>query len=250
MVQTDEPSKISVGISSCLLGEHVRYDGGHRHDTYIVKTLGRHFEFTAFCPEVNIGLGVPREPIKLVNEDRKIRCVGTINAAQDHTEPLIQCADQQAHWHKYICGYIFKKGSPSCGIENVEVFRGDQITYDGTGIYAARLMEKFPHLPIADEARLGNTHQSNNFIQRVFIYHRWQTLLANELCWDALTTFHKQHEQILIGHNEQLARQLSLLLKQSYDSNLKLFQEVYIDKMTAILKIIPSGKNYIDPTLL
>jgi len=176
MTVCPEPEKIPVGISSCLLGEPVRYDGGHRYNACITGSLGKVFEFRAFCPELEIGLGVPREPIQLVGDAETTRCVGTRDVQFDVTDRLLQCADAQQSWHGEICGYIFKQGSPSCGVSGIRVLRDGQPEQDGAGIYAARVRHHFPDLPVAEECLLGDVDWRGNFIERVFIYRRWQQL--------------------------------------------------------------------------
>ncbi len=252
MLEAEPPSKLPIGISSCLLGERVRYDGGHKNNDYIVQSLGRYFEFSAFCPEMAVGLGVPREPIRLVNEADGIHCVGVKNSALDVTAQLVKCADEQASWHNNICGYIFKKDSPSCGMERVKVYpktsgkNSGQPLRHGVGIYAERLMQNFPHLPTEEEGRLGDAGLRENFVQRVFIYHRWRTLRANKPTWHDLTTFHARHKLILMSHNQTLNRQLGHRLSQSTSTDIGDFLDIYIDKLTALLKIVPTRKNHVN----
>lgn len=252
MLEPEQPSKLPIGISSCLLGEPVRYDGGHKNNDYIVKTLGSYFEFSAFCPEVAIGLGVPRAPVRLVNETDGIHCVGVTSPALDVTEQLAKCADEQADWHNDICGYIFKKDSPSCGMERVKVYQrtsnknNAQPLRNGVGIYAAQLMRNLPHLPTEEEGRLGDAGLRENFVQRVFIYHRWRTLLASKPDWHDLTTFHARHKLILMSHNQTLNRQLGHLLSQSTNADIQAFLNIYIVKLTTLLKIVPTRKNHVN----
>ena len=122
---TDQNQKILLGISSCLLGEQVRFDGGHKNNAYINQTLGEYFRFKPFCPEVAIGLGIPREPIKLVKQSDTVQAIGVKNAALNVSQQLIECANEQRHWQDDIFGYIFKKDSPSCGMERVKIYIPD-----------------------------------------------------------------------------------------------------------------------------
>ena len=138
-------TKIKIGISSCLLGEKVRFDGGHKQNQYILNTLQHYFEFHPFCPEVAIGLGIPREPIRLTKQAEKIKCVGTKNPNIDVTEPLQTIADEQHSWHAQISGYILKKDSPSCGMERVKVYEQSMPEKIGVGLYAQKLMTNFPN---------------------------------------------------------------------------------------------------------
>ncbi|PCK09610.1 MAG: hypothetical protein COA42_02930 [Alteromonadaceae bacterium] len=176
--------KIPVGISSCLLGQPVRWDGGHKRHAYINDTLGEHFDFRAFCPEVAIGLGVPREPIRLVSHDSHniasaTRAVGIENPSRDLTEQLTENALAQKEWQNELCGYIVKKGSPSCGMDHVKVYINDQAQRKGRGLYTRTLMKSFPNLPVEEEGRLDDPRLRESFIRRVFCYYRWRCLTEN-----------------------------------------------------------------------
>jgi uncharacterized protein YbbK (DUF523 family) len=163
-------SKIKVGVSSCLLGEKVRFDSGHKKNSYINGVLSEFFEFLPFCPEVEIGLGVPREPIRLVLLDGAVHCKGTKNTQLDVTEKLSAVADEQRAWHEELCGYILKKDSPSCGMERVRLYTNGTPSRTGIGLYARKLIENFPSLPVEEEGRLEDSRLRENFIQRVYIY--------------------------------------------------------------------------------
>ncbi|MBL4866349.1 MAG: DUF523 domain-containing protein [Pseudomonadales bacterium] len=129
---------IQIGVSSCLLGEKVRYDGGHKQNAYIIQTLGKYFEFKSFCPEMSIGLGVPRETLRIIETSSGHRCVRVIDSSFDVTDQLTQLADEQRHWPSGLCGYVFKKGSPSCGIGGGKLYRGEHISLDAVGVFAKR----------------------------------------------------------------------------------------------------------------
>lgn len=238
--------KIPIGISSCLLGEEVRYNGGHKRNAYIVQTLGDYFEFNPFCPEVAIGMGVPREPIRLVRQGDDIRCVGTVDPTLDVTDKLIDTAEEQKTWHRHIYGYILKKDSPSCGMERVKLYRREHPERDGVGLYAQRLMQNFPHLPVEEEGRLGDAVLRENFVQRVFIYHRWRTLLQQGATWKALTRFHAQHKMILMSRSQSKARELGRFLSESPDMPVDQLCSEYIARLTAILKTNASRKNHVN----
>jgi uncharacterized protein YbbK (DUF523 family) len=154
---TDNPGPPPVGISSCLLGEQVRYDGGHKYDLLINTLLAGLFEFRPCCPEVAIGLGIPRAPIQLVRTDHGIHVRGVNNPDIDVTRRLQACGNRLAMEFADICGYIFKARSPSCGIEGVATWteQGIQSESDGTGAFAAALIRVHPDLPVTDEARLS-----------------------------------------------------------------------------------------------
>lgn len=241
-----DPNKIPVGISSCLMGEKVRFDSGHKYHSFIVSTLGDFFEYKPFCPEMSIGLGVPREPIRLVKMDDKIKCIGTKTPSLEVTDQLIQCANDQKHWQADIYGYIVKKDSPSCGMERVKIYKNDMPDRQGTGLYTQTLMQNFPNLPIEEEGRLGDPVLRENFIKRVFIYKRWQDMKQKSLSWANLTEFHGQHKLILFSHNQDLARKLGKELSESGQQDITEYAQHYISELMNILKIQATRKNHVN----
>ena len=242
---TTTPQQISIGISSCLLGDEVRYDGGHKRHSYIEKTLGQYFEFVRFCPEMAIGLGVPREPIRLVRTDEQIRCVGIKDPTLDVTDKLRDCADEQRDWQAGICGYIFKKDSPSCGMERVRVYRNDTPTKNGSGVFAQRVMENFPYLPVEEEGRLGDPVLRENFIQRVYVLNRWRQLCAAGLSVHRLARFHARHKLIIMSHNQNAVRELGKLIAER-DSDVRELAEAYLNALMACLKVLATRGNHVN----
>ena len=238
--------KIRIGISSCLMGEKVRFDSGHKRNAYINGILSNFFEFTAFCPEVEIGLSIPREPIRLVTLNDKVRCVGTRNPDLDVTEDLYRSADEQQFWHRQLCGYILKKGSPSCGMERVRLYKGDIPDRIGVGLYAARLMQNFPDLPVEEEGRLEDPVLRENFIQRVYIYSRWHNLMTQAVSMKNLTLFHAQHKYIYMSHDQSMARQLGSWLAENNKSDLTMLTRQYLSKMMTLLKHPATRKNHVN----
>lgn len=186
-----ESAYIQVGVSSCLLGEKVRYDGGHRLNSYVVETLGECFKFKSFCPEMSIGLGVPRETLRIIDTDSGHRCVRVNDSSFDVTEKLKQLVDDQSPWLAQICGYIFKKGSPSCGVQNVKLFRGEGFTLEARGIFVAELKKCFPLLPVIDEGMLDGTEYRESFLLRVKALHQWKNIAKGELSVATIKTFHQ-----------------------------------------------------------
>lgn len=238
--------KIRIGISSCLLGEKVRFDSGHKRNAYINGILSNFFEFTGFCPEVEIGLSIPREPIRLVTLNDKVHCVGTRNPDLDVTEDLYRSADEQQFWHRQLCGYILKKGSPSCGMERVRLYKGDIPDRIGVGLYAERLMQNFPDLPIEEEGRLEDPVLRENFIQRVYIFSRWQKLMAQAVSMKSLTLFHAQHKYIYMSHDQSMARQLGSWLAENHKTDLDTLTTQYLSKMMTLLKQRATRKNHVN----
>jgi uncharacterized protein YbgA (DUF1722 family)/uncharacterized protein YbbK (DUF523 family) len=246
MVPDNENNKIPIGISSCLLGDEVRFDGGHKNNAYIKNTLGIYFAFKPFCPEVEIGLGVPREPIRLVVTGEKTICIGTKTTELDVTDKLIQIAEKQRDWQRNIYGYILKKDSPSCGMERVKQYRDGSVERTGVGLYAHRMMQNFPNLPVEEEGRLGDPVSRENFIQRVFIYYRWSKVVASGLSWEALTRFHAKHKLILMSHDQDMSRKLGRELSESSSKDIQHYADEYISRMMSILKIKATRSNHVN----
>lgn len=229
--------KIKVGISSCLLGEQVRYDGGHRKNAYITEVLADYFEFIPFCPEVSIGLGIPRETIRLELINNEVRCVGSETASIDVTKQLYSAAENEKFWHQDLCGYIFKRGSPSCGIEHVKLFVDGTETRDGIGLYAQRLMQNFPYLPVEEEGRLEDPLLRENFIRRVYILSHWKQVIANGINLLSLKNFHTQHKSIFISHHPQESQTLDLLLLNNTQEEFDDISSKYLISMMSLLKM-------------
>ena len=236
--------KIPIGISSCLLGQAVRYDGGHKRDAYINGTLSEYFDFHPFCPEVEIGLGTPRPTIHLVKVDGALRCVGIKDPEIDVTERLRLHAEQKKALHAELCGYILKNNSPSCGMERVKVYEGIQSHKDGVGIYAQEMMRLNPLLPVEEEGRLGDAGLRENFIQRVYVLYRWKQMLETELTPSDLTHFHARHKLIIMSHDDY--RDLGQLLASVTKANVADLAEQYILQLMITLKKVAKRKNHVN----
>ncbi|MCS7181524.1 MAG: DUF523 and DUF1722 domain-containing protein [Thermoanaerobaculum sp.] len=208
-----QESPIRVGISACLLGQRVRFDGGHKRDSYLVETLGRWFNWVPVCPEVEVGLGVPRPSLRLATVGGEVRLMEP-KGGRDLTETMRQyAAERVARLAELdLCGYILKKDSPSCGMERVKVYGEGMPRRQGRGVFAAVLMERLPLLPVEEEGRLSNPKLRENFVERVFAYRRLKLLFSGE--WDVgeLVAFHTAHKLQLMAHNLQLFRQLGQLV--------------------------------------
>ncbi len=192
--------KIKLGISTCLLGEKVRFDGGHKGDRFLTDTLGQYVEYVPVCPEVECGFGVPREPFRLVGDCQSPRLV-TLRTNHDHTERMLQWAKRKVMELKRenLCGFIFKSGSPSSGMERVKVYDENGIpAKKGVGIFARIFMEHFPLLPVEDEGRLNDPKIRENFIARIFTLKRWRG--AGEGIRN-LITFHTHHKLLILSHS-------------------------------------------------
>jgi uncharacterized protein YbgA (DUF1722 family)/uncharacterized protein YbbK (DUF523 family) len=234
--------KIPIGISSCLLGEKVRFDGGHKRDAYIMGTLSEYFEFKAFCPEMALGLGTPRPSMRLVKVDNTIECI--TQQGKTITNNLRELSIQQQSWQMQLCGYILKKDSPSCGMERVKVMENTMPKRVGVGIYAQELLFNNPLLPVEEEGRLGDSKLRENFIQRVYVLHRWQQLLKDGLSINSLTKFHARHKLIIMSHGDY--RDLGQLIASLTKTNLIPTAELYIAELMTILKIVVNRNNHVN----
>jgi len=205
---------IRLGISACLLGERVRYDGGHKRDPYLVETFGRYVEWVPVCPEVEMGLGVPRETLRLVRTQGDIRLIMPKTGA-DHTEAMGAFARGRvaALAKQALCGCILKKGSPSCGMERVRVFDAHGVpAKSGRGLFAEALLRYFPHLPVEEEGRLSDPCRRENFVERVFAYHRLCTLFAGRWKVGEIVAFHTAHKLLLMTHSPKAYETLGRLV--------------------------------------
>jgi uncharacterized protein YbbK (DUF523 family) len=167
--------RIPVGISSCLLGQPVRYDGGHKRNSLLLDELGEFFEYLPFCPEVAIGLGTPRAPIRLTGTPSQPRAVVTLTEGVDVTAKLVDYAREVVKTCPRISGYVFKAGSPSCGVAGVQVYDGQCVLSEtSSGVYARSVMQAWPSLPVEEEGRLRDPTIRDRFLERVYAYNRRQ----------------------------------------------------------------------------
>ena len=227
---------LRLGISSCLLGQRVRYDGNHKRDSYINETLGRYFEFVPVCPEVAIGLGVPRPPIRLVGPAAAPRAVGVDDVALDVTDSLAAYGRRQGRALNDISGYILKGKSPSCGMERVKVYaRGKGASRPGTGIYAAAFRTAQPLLPMEEEGRLSDPDLRDNFLERVFAYRRWQKLHTAGVTAARLVEFHTAHKLALMAHGPTHYTALGRLVARADRRNARPMAASYIERFMEVL---------------
>jgi uncharacterized protein YbgA (DUF1722 family)/uncharacterized protein YbbK (DUF523 family) len=204
---------IRIGISACLLGKEVRFDGGHKRSRFITDTLAEHFEFVPYCPEVAIGMGTPRQPIRLVGDVRAPQAVGVKTPELNVTQPLRDYGRKVADRIDGLSGFIFKKDSPSCGLERVKLYNDKGMAErSATGLFAAEIVSAHPLLPLEEEGRLNDADLRDSFITRVCVYARWQVLLKDGLTKAALIRFHTRHKYLLLAHSNVIYRQLGRLL--------------------------------------
>jgi uncharacterized protein YbgA (DUF1722 family)/uncharacterized protein YbbK (DUF523 family) len=209
--------RIRLGISACLLGEQVRYDGGHKWDRFLTDTLGKYVEFVPVCPEVECGLGIPREAMHLVGDPHSPRLV-TVRSGADHTARMLNWAQKRVVEleQEELCGFVFKSDSPSSGMERVKVYgvSGTPVK-KGVGLFARAFMEHFPLLPVEDEGRLHDPTLRENFIEAIFTLKRWREMLAKDGGRGALVDFHTRHKLLLRSHSPDHVRQMGKLVAQA-----------------------------------
>jgi uncharacterized protein YbgA (DUF1722 family)/uncharacterized protein YbbK (DUF523 family) len=229
--------KIRVGISSCLLGHKVRYDGGHRLEPFIAGTLGKFVELVPVCPEVECGLSVPREAMRLLGEVDAPRLI-TIRTQIDYTDRMLTWARRRVSEleDEKLCGFIFKSKSPSSGMERVKVYNpsGPGLPrLKGVGLFARVFMEHFPLLPVEDEGRLHDPALRENFIERIFIFRRWRDLLATPSRPGNLVAFHTRHKLQILAHSPGHYRLLGKLVARAKELP---FPEVLDQYQTLLLE--------------
>lgn len=207
---------IRIGISSCLLGEKVRYDGGHKRDLFIADTLSQYFEWEPVCPEAMVGMGVPRETVQLRQLHSEIKMVG-LKTQRDWTRSMNQFSLQKSRYlsERNICGYIFKKGSPSCGLFRVNVYTENNMPQkSGRGLFAEAVAQHMPLLPVEEEGRLQDPVLRENFITRVFAYYRLNTLTQEKPPLKRIIEFHTRHKYLLMAHSPSHYKSLGQLVAQ------------------------------------
>jgi uncharacterized protein YbgA (DUF1722 family)/uncharacterized protein YbbK (DUF523 family) len=207
-------ARIRVGVSACLLGQEVRFDSGHKHDRYVTDVLGAHFEFASVCPEVEIGMGIPRESVRLVREGGDLRMRG-VKSATDHTEAMRRFARRRVAGLAAlgICGYILKKGSPSCGMERVRTYtEAGMPAPSDRGLFAAELLAALPELPVEEEGRLLDPVLRENFIERVFAYARVKAMFARRWSVGDLVVFHSREKMLVAAHQPAAEKALGRLV--------------------------------------
>jgi uncharacterized protein YbgA (DUF1722 family)/uncharacterized protein YbbK (DUF523 family) len=210
--EQDQPLRL--GVSTCLLGEEVRFDAGHARDRFVTETLGQWFEYVPVCPEVEIGMGIPRPTIRLVDEGQGMQLVAP-STGEDFSERMTTFAETKVTelMKLDLDGYILKKNSPSCGLERIRVYRnGMPVRRNERGMFAAKLTERWPALPVEEEGRLNDPKLRENFIERVFARNRWRALVRRGLTRRRLVEFHTAHKLLIRAHNESAYRRVGRLV--------------------------------------
>ena len=245
-----DESRILVGVSTCLLGEKVRWDAGHKHDRYLTDILGAYFRFVPVCPEAELGMGIPREPVHLEGDVDAPRMIG--NKSRD------DWTDRMNRWSRRklkelvpqgLSGYVLKKGSPSCGMERVPVKPdggAGMPSKKGVGLFAAELKRRLPLLPVEEEGRLNDPGLRENFIVRVFAYHRVQQLLGGRYRRGDVVKFHARHKYLLMAHSPQHYKRLGQLVAQVKDYTPVEFRELYTTQFMEALQLPATARKNVN----
>lgn len=242
------PFPLRLGVSQCLLGAEVRFDGGHKRDGFVADTLSRYVEWVPVCPEVESGLGTPREAMRLVGDRDRPRLV-TITSCRDLTEVVERFSERRVKELEALklSGYVFKKDSPSCGIERVRVYSPEGMPdRRGVGLFARAFMRHFPLTPVEEEGRLLDAGLRENFIERVFCYHRWQGLMQHRLTRAAVIHFHTVHKLLLLAHSRRHYQELGRLVGEAHQYTPTELAAQYGSRFMEALKVKTTAGKHIN----
>lgn len=239
---------VRIGISSCLLGQKVRFDGGHKRDRFATDVLEPFVEWVPLCPEVEIGLGIPRPTIRLERADDGTARLVMPSTGEDLTRRMRGWAEKRVAGlgDLDLCGFILKKDSPSCGMERVKIYdRNDVPARHGTGVFAEVLMRLAPHLPVEEEGRLNDPRLRENFIARVFAMRSWKDMQAAGVTRARLMEFHARHKFLCMARNQAGARRLGKLLGSAGSGDAAgALSSAYLEEFTAVMKRPPSIRGH------
>lgn len=243
-----ETTTIRLGIARCLLGDTVRYDGTHKLDPYLRDTLGQFVEWVPVCPEVECGMDVPREPVRLVGDVENPRLVGR-NSGQDWTDRMRDWGEKKlAILEKEdLCGWVFRYGSPSNGMSRVKVYGDSGMpARTGIGLWAGMVMARFPHLPFEDDGRLHNPAIRENFISRAFTLKRWRDAMADGGTPGALVDFHTRHKLLVMAHSVEGYRALGKLVARAGTEDLQVLGDAYFRELFRVLSLKQTIKKNVN----
>jgi uncharacterized protein YbgA (DUF1722 family)/uncharacterized protein YbbK (DUF523 family) len=237
-----------LGISACLLGEKVRYDGGHKLNHYLKDVLGQFVTWVPLCPEVECGLPIPREAMHLFGEPESARMV-TIKTGLDQTERMLGWADRKLDQLEGsgLCGFVLKSKSPSCGMRDVRIYGPDgKSVRKGSGLFAWKLRQRFPLLPVEDEGRLNDLTVRENFIERVFVCQRWKDFLTAHFSTEGLISFHTDHKLLIMSHSSRQAKELGNMVAQAGRGHLRDTCDHYVRILMATLTLKATIKKNVN----
>ncbi|WP_305042676.1 YbgA family protein [Geoalkalibacter sp.] len=231
--------KIRIGISSCLLGENVRYDGGHQLDRLIRDVLGTFLEFVPVCPEVEVGLPIPRETLRLVGDAQHPRLVFS-KSGEDITERMESWARRRCDEleREDLCGFIFKARSPSSGMERVKLYDKNGVpAKQGVGLFARIFMERFPLVPVEEDGRLHDDRLRENFVECLFTFKRWRDGLKQGKSRGHLVDFHTRHKLLLLAHSPEIYREMGKLVADAKSLSVDALYERYLALLMKAMRL-------------
>jgi uncharacterized protein YbgA (DUF1722 family)/uncharacterized protein YbbK (DUF523 family) len=237
---------VRLGISSCLAGEEVRYNGGHIADSFLMGTLADHVQWVTVCPEFEVGMGVPREQIRLVGAPDNPRLVGS-HTETDHTQPMLEWARDRTSGlaSQDLDGFVLTANSPSCGLLRVRVYqtKGAPAVKQGVGIFARALTNRIPDLPVEENGRLHDPRLRENFVERIFVRRRWHQMLENDPTPGGLVRFHTSHKMVFMAHSNAHYRSIGRLVASAGVTPWNELIACYQAQMTEALRLIATPKK-------
>jgi uncharacterized protein YbgA (DUF1722 family)/uncharacterized protein YbbK (DUF523 family) len=240
------PDTLRIGVSSCLLGEQVRFDGGHKRDSFLVDTFGPFVEWVSVCPEVELGLGTPRESLRLVRRDDTVRMVNS-KSGRDITDDMGAWARTRvdALAGERLAGYVLKKDSPSCGMERVRIYNESGMAEKGgRGLFAEALIARFPQLPVEEEGRLSDPRLRENFVERVFAYARLRAFFERRWTVGGLVRFHTTHKLTLLSHSPEIYYGMGRIVAGAASMNRAELESQYRARfMEALVRLATTRKH-------
>ena len=238
-------TEIKIGVSACVLGETVRFDGGHKSSRFVTKELGQHFQFVPVCPEVESGMPVPRPTIRLVSNEERIALVETRDATKDHTDTMVNFSRQRVGrlQQEQLRGYVVCAKSPTCGMERVKVYGSNMAEKSGVGLYTQELMEQRPWLPIEEDGRLNDPILKENFVTRVFCLHDFYQTMDGEPTAGKIVSFHSRYKLTLMAHHPASYKELGKLVAKISDYSMDEFYPLYRVGLMAAMTHRASRKN-------
>lgn len=238
-------NKIPVGISSCVLGNKVRFDGGHKKNQFVTTELEPYFDFLPVCPEVEMGLPIPRPTIRLTKVNEEVRLTETKNEDIDHTDRLTIYTEKKLDTLQSanLCGYIVCAKSPTCGMERVKIYAKNMAEKSGVGLYTQALMKRFPWLPVEEDGRLNDPVLRENFISRVYRLHDFQINVEQQPSLKNLIEFHSRYKLTLMAHHPQSYKSLGRMVAHVADYDFDEFLEQYREEFMSALRHRISRKN-------
>jgi len=237
---------IRVGVSACLLGENVRFDGGHKRDLFLLSSLGKFVEWVPVCPEVELGLGTPRETLRLERRGGRVHLIAP-KSGIDHTAGMGFYAARRVKQlaQEDLSGYVLKKNSPSCGMERVRLYDENAVpARTGRGLFAEALLARFPNLPVEEEGRLGDMRLRENFVERVFAYRRLKNLLSGRWSHGRLVAFHAAHKLQLMAHSPKQYGELGRLVAQGKQMARDTLRQTYETAFMAALHVNATPRRH------